>query len=260
MFWKVDRKENEELDKELKEAIKNNEQTIKNNDFDVNNEKDAEQIIGRTVYPTDGTVKDYSSKYTFTHKLLKYSFMQPLIDLFMKKYRHNMVKELPKTYEFEKLNMFNDAYERALVTWNTYYRSIDNGKLKSKEDIEKSMTDNASERLRFAKEAYMTINANDTAYLEFHNMLMYELAKEFHKLDSHHLLYIDKVINDVKYFVLVDKFTPETKVLAKHLVDGYVRAAELVKKDDGSIELNVWDKAMPNFVKNTDLPIVEEHK
>jgi hypothetical protein len=83
---------------------------------------------------------------------------------------------------------------------------------------------------------------------------MYELANQCKKLEPHHLLYIDQNINDVKYFILVDRFTPETKELAKHLVDGYIRAAEVVTNPDGTVELKVWDSRMPSFVKNTDLP------
>lgn len=246
--WKITKEETDEIEKDIKNNLDG--KTWK---FTETNDNSEELRIGRNVYANDGTAKDFNTKFTFTHRLFKYSMLLPAMELFRKKYRKNMMKEVPDKPEYDKLAMLDRAYENALKSWCDYYLGrYQDGKITEKPYDYK--TDLACERLRFLKEAYITVLANDTAYLEFHNMLMLELAKEFHNLSPHHQLYVDTNINDVKYFLPVDKFTPETRQLARHLVDGYIRYAEVVKNDDGTIELKIWDQKMPSFVKNTDLP------
>jgi hypothetical protein len=246
--WKISKEDTDEIEQEIKNNLDS-----KQWKFTETNSNDENLKIGRNVYANDGSAKDFNTKFTFTHRLFKYSMLLPAMELFRKKYRKNMLKEVPDKPEYDKLKMLDVAFERALQSWCTYYLGkYENGAVRDHTIDYK--TDLACERLRFLKEAYITVLANDTAYLEFHNMLMYELAKEFHNLEPHHQLYVNTNINDVKYFLPVDRFTPETRQLARHLVDGYIRYAEVKKKEDGNIELVIWDEKMPSFVKNTDLP------
>ena len=256
--WTVEKDDIKQMEEEIKNNLTHanglNNNLIERNKKDEIAKDGSDMNIGRTIYPTNGTVKDYNAKYTYTHRLLKYSFITPLLNIFMKKYKDKTVKELPDKYEFQKMNAFNRAYNQALIDWNERYRCLDDKKIKSKEEIEKLMNDKPTEYLRFMKEMVLTICSNDTAYLEFFNMMMLNIKKEMEFIDTQHLMFTDKNINDPKYFLLVDKMTPETIELARKLVNGHIRCVEVVKNETGEVELKVWENEMPRFVKNTDLP------
>lgn len=243
--WNLNKEDVKDIEKDIKSAL---------NGTDFTDKEDENGFIGQTIYPNNGTLDDCKSKYRFTHRFLKYSMAVPLLNVFMKKYRDKTIKELPDLPQYKKLNAFNKAYDKSIRDWNTYYQSINEGKIASKEEIDKKYDDRAAEYLKFMKEVTLTICANDTAYLEFMNILMLNLKKELEFVDNQHLFYIDKNMNEPTYFLVMNQFPPENRILAKKLVDGYVRCAEIVKKEDGNVELKVWENEMPRFVKSTDLP------
>ena len=63
--------------------------------------------------------------------------------------------------------------------------------------------------LRLMKELVLTLCRNDSAYLEFLNVLMYSLTMRMNKeypSSVDHLLYTNQGINDVKYFMILNSF------------------------------------------------------
>lgn len=224
------------------EALKPSEQDkkIRNNLYNLKEEGDNSKE----------TVKEYKDKLNFVHNILKGRLLNKIIHFFMAKHRDKLVKTLPDKYQFEKLNAFNRAFEGALNDWGDYYRRYHNGKVQPAP----SNHDSAADKLRFVKEVYLTVCSQDSAYMEFHNMLMYHMVKEMKGIPGEHLMYIDSGVSDVKYFLPVANWhTEEDKQLATMLIDGNIRCQEVVKNVDGTLDFKLYMNKQPKFVKNTNL-------
>ena len=246
---------------ETKEILDNMiEEQEGNEDYVPVKEEDRDKVIGKTIYSLnkkDETVKGFSESSTFVHKILKHSFLTVILDKFLKKYEPRLIDSLPDEYHFDKLNRFNRAYLKTLDDWSYRYQSINNSELKTKNECDELFKDNSEGRLNIMRKAYLTVCSQDSAYLEFHNMMMMNLKKELADMDMNHLLYIDNTIHDPKYFIsLTDpaKWTPEIQQLAKALVDNNIRCAEMIKNPDGTVYYKILTDSMPSFVKNTDMP------
>jgi hypothetical protein len=257
----------EDTDEITKEIIYHEEDVAVN--FLNEMEKDNDEIIGVQLYNTDGTVKDHLENQRFVHKILKNGFISALMNKFMKKYRDKLMKTVPEGYQFEDLKIFKEAYDDAVKDWCYKYQFIEKDekdiakavsnpaypnlilpKPKSKEEADKHYLDVVNGRLGFMGEAYLTICANDSAYMEFNSILLRCLQKRLKTLNPEHLLYIDSNINDPKYFIPVANWSPEVAMLARQLMGNNIRFVELVTNPDGSTGFKIDFNKIPNFVKN----------
>lgn len=154
---------------------------------------------GRTIY--NNVERFHGERMTFVHRRLKMLFVKPVILFCEWLFKGKLTSELSDNYQYVKLKVFDEAFEEALNKWNTLYRPHAYGKYKKPETF---TDDHATKMLRFIKQVYKTINANDTAYLEFHNFLMDELNAGMKNVNKNHVLYTDKNINDNRYFYVTD--------------------------------------------------------
>lgn len=238
-------------------------------DYSKRFDKDSDKVIGKNLYPNDGTVGDHGAKSTFVHKILKNSFLDNIMLHFMKKHRDKLLKQVPDGYQFDDLRLFKEAYDDAIKEWCYKYQYMEKNekgeakgitnpdypgvilpKPKELDEAKKHHDLIKDGRLGFMGEAYITVCANDSAYMEFHSFMMRSLQKRLKNLDPEHLLYIDSTINDPKYFIPVAVWTEEEKFLARQLMANNIRFVEIITLDDGSTSYKIDFKKIPNFVKN----------
>jgi len=170
--------------------------------------------------------KNFGQRLTFVHRHLKQLFLNPVIMLLEWWYGPKLTKELPDEYHLKKVKIFDESFEDALKVWSTQYQPHAYGKYN---DPKKYVESGSVKRLRLIKNMYKTVIANDTAYLEFHNILMLELRKNMDRESDKHLFYTSTYVDDPRYFIITGQFPPEQKMVADALVNGNLKV-EQVKK------------------------------
>jgi hypothetical protein len=178
----------------MKEIIKHYYRTLKNKK---DNNFTHLKFKGRNIY----NMRDFGKEMTFVHRKLKKLFLVPII-MFCEWYFKGKLKiGVDDSYQFRKVKVFDECFEKALINWNTLYRPH---AYVEKRDSKIMMVDGATKRLRFIKELYCNVVCNDTAYLEFHNFLMDEVSKGMREVDKDHVLYTSNSVVDNRYFIFTD--------------------------------------------------------
>ena len=262
----------EEMTEEIS-RMEDEEDNSLNRNFEIAYKKDRDAHIGINIYPNDGSVKDFSEKSTFVHKILKSSFIDVLLKKFMKSHRDKLLKTVPEGYQFEDLKLFKESYDEALKEWCYKYQFVykdEKGqavgiinpefpgmilaKPKCAEELKKCYEETKEGRLGFAGEAYVTLCAFDSAYLEFNSFLMRALQKRLKNLNPEHLLYMDTNINDPKYFIPIGVWDDSVMPLIRQLMAGNIRFVEILTSEDGNVTFKVDFKKIPSFVRKENLP------
>lgn len=175
----------------------------------VKENKDAK--LERNVYCEDGTMNDYAKKQDRIHMWFKHLIVYPASSFITKFLGKYLSKDVSDASQFKELKIFSDTYDKTIVQWNDIFsqqsvaKETDIKKIKSA--LEKMHDTQYIKILKNMKYLLITLCQNDTAYLEFINMLLFNLTIEMNKNHNpkhNHLLYTSKSISDVYYFVLKD--------------------------------------------------------
>lgn len=170
------------------------------------NEEILEREIGWNIYGAKGTWKDFQTRYNRYHHWFKYRFFHPLLYVAKKLIGRWLVKELPTAPEYEKLKIFNIAYDKAMSDLHYVFLWEVHGKKHcTKEEWEKRYPlSKHYDWLDTLRRFYNTNQCNDTAYLFFHDALMMHITNEMNKRYQGtygEILYTSKGVNDISYYV-----------------------------------------------------------
>ena len=170
------------------------------------------------VYDYKGTRSEFAKKETRIHRLFKWGIIAPAIKIAQKIVGKHLTKEIPNKPQFRELLLFDKAYEKTIEDWNWFFRiNVRNDKDSMNKKIKlyhRFMKSPATKLLRSMKQLLLTVLTNDTAYMEFMNMLLFNINREMSNAEdnsSSHLMYISKFINDKKYFMIKEKEVVEAK-------------------------------------------------
>jgi len=157
------------------------------------------------VYEAGPTMGEYVKQMFQIHIRFKKWIVYPFIWFCQRVIGKYLVKDVPKTPHFKNLRIFNEAMEESFKDWCWYYQCYKyKGQEVKEEDFEKCMNSDPIPMLRSMKEFLLTVVKNDTAYIEFMNFLMFNIAKkmgEEYPSDPIHITYSSNNISDVTYFI-----------------------------------------------------------
>lgn len=167
-----------------------------------------QHIHGMNIYDAGPTMQDYVKQHRRIHEIFKYMFFMPGISLCKWVLGRYLVKEIPKDkLQFKNLRIFEEAYDKSVYDWCDKILSMDRNDTEP-ENIklirDQHLNGRAARNMRDMKQIMLTVVKNDTAYLEFFNILMFNLTiamNREHPEQAQHLAYHGSAINDVKYFV-----------------------------------------------------------
>lgn len=152
----------------------------------------------------------YAKKFLLVHFFLKYRVLNPLLSIFDSIFDYIKIKKIPNNPHNYMVKTFDKAFNQACRDWFKFYTQGGRLNGKTKSVITKAVNQTgAVKRLKSIKEWYLTVILMDQAYKEFHNMLMFNLAKEMQKQFKgktvNHLIYSEKIVDDVNYFRLFNQ-------------------------------------------------------
>lgn len=184
--------------------------------------------MGHHIYKVkpNETYEEHVKHFSWIHYALKGKFIIPTLWIANKYLKKQFDKQIPDVWYNKNLKIFDKAFDDSVFTW--YKRFILNldgvipeKELPSEEEIKKMMLKHtSSQELLVMKNLMITIIQNDTAYREFFNVLMFEIALGMQKQyggkgHPHHLLFLEDNICSPKYFMLgktiTGTSTPEKK-------------------------------------------------
>lgn len=218
-------------------------QTIFNKDPAYKELKKNKEKIKPNIYENNITMGQHVKRFHVIHSVFKYRFLVPFIRLGNKLLGKHIItgKQIPKESHNRNILILDKAFEEAIDKWYIYYlRNSDNpATRKSKRHMLKEAKKN--EILRSMKNYIITMYMYDTAYREFTNILMHEIALHMVREYSRppytgktgHLFFTTDIY-DPHYYVLekalrynVDLSVQETEKL---LQDYYLYHPKKVKK------------------------------
>lgn len=186
---------------------------------------DLDDVPSITIYaePSRVSLRSYVKFHDWVHNILKARVVLPLIHLFDFLFGSKLVKDssqIPDLYQFRNLRLFDLAFDRTCLKWEEYFH-VQYPDIQSRLRLDwrflLNCHKNFKPELGLLKRIYLTITKNDTAYLEFHNILMFELASvmnEYYENKPHeHILYTAHHINDIRYFLITGDILPEHQSL-----------------------------------------------
>jgi len=171
------------------------------------------------------------------HYIYKYKFFVPILMLGRKILNGIIVKKIPKKPHNINLWVFDKAYEKAIEKWFIYYKRNHGPANKRKTRAQMIKASKKERYLRTLKELSNTLFMYDTAYREFMNILMHEIAhnmiKEYSKPAytkdgkqiTGHLFYTTDIY-EVNYFVL-------EKAMRYHIDLAVVNSESMLKQQEG---------------------------
>jgi len=202
------------------------------------------------------TFKEHIKKFNFFHYAFKEFTLVPLVLLFKRWFGKYMIGKVPKGYHNKSIKIFDEEFEKSIKEWTFRFLCGDSTKKQKKQTKIKSwFTGQSQVVLRTLKELVLTGILHDTAYREFFVILLHNLAngmqKEYSGKEVCHIMYTNKSVYDVRYFVawtmneLKQIKTPEE---AQVIIDK-------AKKDGLPIGLQVTQ--MCKFCGNPIKPVVD---
>lgn len=191
--------------------------------------KKVKKKIKTNIYG-DQEATQHIKKFHLIHYVFKYKYFMPLIRLGKKLIGKALVKKIPPHNCNRNIIIFDKAYEESIKKWNLLYlrNSGDPKNRKSYRKIMKEIKDPKSpsnQTLRDMKEMVNTMYLYDTAYREFMNILMHEIA---HGMTNHYKdhpegktghLFFTTDIYETNYYVL-EKMMEYNVKLGVHDVSG----------------------------------------
>lgn len=189
------------------------------------------KLIGENIYGGKTTVKDYVKCQNRVHRWFKYKIFYPvfhLVKLFFGKY---IVTRVPNKRWYRNMRVFDKAYEQTLSDLCWINSKPGDGHEKEYDGMRKSA---GIKMLRDIKNIYLTLIKNDTYYFEMHNILMFNITREMHKIYGNdarveHLFYADKSINDPRYFTLTGELNPVLRAQLMNILNSNGVKIKMVK-------------------------------
>lgn len=194
--------------------------------------KDNNDELIKNIYNEGMTTGEHIKKFHVIHYVFKYKYLVPLIRLGNKLLGKHIIKTIPQKDENRNILIFDKAFEKSLNLWYTRY--LRNTGPPEQRGTEEQWLKNAkgNEELRSLKNYVITMYLYDTAYREFMNILLHELAKEMcseytkpeykDKKTGH--LFFTTDIYDVHYYILEKAIRYQTEiglVETKKLLEDY---------------------------------------
>lgn len=192
------------------------------------------RIVPWTIYGENLNIRDFVKDFVNLNKNWKKRLLVPLVLIAKIIMPKRMLTRKPnKNNPYHKnLKAFDKAYSKSIDDWIKYFIVYTNMQLKdnkAKEEAIKKYANNSKSPkvLRGMWDMARTIIANDTAYLEFFNILMYNTYKEMQniykdKSEINHLLYNSKRIDDINYYILANQVNSDNKLILKINEDGEI--------------------------------------
>jgi len=172
------------------------------------NKNTGKEPMRENVYDCGPTLGEYVKCMNVVHKF-KYLVAVPAICFFKWILGKHLVTKVPDKFQFINLAIFDKAFDKAAYDWS--YSVIPSSRREDPKPTRKFAVNyfkNAQPKmLRDMKDLLKTIVKNDTAYLEFFNLLMFNISIEMgkhHGENAQHLLFNHRRIDDVTYFIAVN--------------------------------------------------------
>lgn len=178
------------------------------------------------IYNKGMTFKEHNKKFHRIHFIFKYKFLVPLLRLGKKLLGKHLITKIPNKNHNRNLIIFNKAYDIAMKKWVLYYlrNTGDEKTRQSRKKCLKTVKTLRADSLGIMRDMIVTMYLYDTAYREFTNILLHEIAigmtKEYTQekykqqdLTYHtgHLFFTTDVY-DVNYYVLEKQVQYTVKV------------------------------------------------
>jgi hypothetical protein len=158
------------------------------------------------------TESQHQKRFHLIHFVFKYKFAVPLIFLAKKILNKHLVKKIPKGSHNTNIRLFNKSYDNAVNKWVELF-------LRNQGDVSTRMTKRQCNKrarndayLPVLKEIINTLYIHDTAYREFVNILMHEIA---HDMVKHYSKYPNKKTGHL--FFSTDMYEVNYYLLEKRL-------------------------------------------
>lgn len=167
-----------------------------------------DKFLSENIYSFEGTVKDFVKKENRLHNWFKYKFLSPFVfiaeKVISKKY---IVTNIPDKRQYRNLKIFEKSFKESVRQWNELFLSrVGTGHKRESWSLKGYLRMRCNRMLLTMMRVYVTFTMNDTAYLEMHNILMFNITKNMSKTYGdkyNHLFYTSKSVNDVSYFTAV---------------------------------------------------------
>jgi hypothetical protein len=191
------------------------------------NAKSIPKILPWTIY-NERSTQTFAQRFIFFHYFLKYRIIVPLLNITRWFIDRKMCKFNIPSYNYNRnIRVFNEAFIDAKKVWVEKW-----GKHTSHQGYTKKQLWKAYERslelVDTAFEGYMRLCLQDTAYREFHNILMHKIAKkmlnEYKDKKPYHVFYNSHSINDMKWLITVNALEDaDTIIHTKHNTKAYAK-------------------------------------
>jgi len=179
----------------------------RNKAFDTD-KKNYDKFMTDNIYSFEGTIGDFVKKENRLHNWFKYRFLSPFVfiaeKIISKKY---LVKKVPNKRQYRNLKIFEKSFKESVRQWNELFLSrVGTGDKREGFSLKGYLRMRCNRMLLTMMRVYVTFTMNDTAYLEMHNILMFNITKNMSKEYGeryNHLFYTSKNVNDIAYFTAI---------------------------------------------------------
>lgn len=197
---------NNSLIRDITDSLKRSRQSIAVKECEKLPYKD--HPIHKNIYDTKGTVMEHSKSFDAVHLGLKYRLWVPFLFVAERVVDKRLRKDISAEKYNENLRIFNDSFEKSINDWGwLFLRNLSKNPSGDRKEWKEYMLKNSSARLlRTAKDSALTLALYDTAYREFLNIWMHNVARmmlnEYEGRVVNHYFYTASDIYDVRYFYL----------------------------------------------------------
>lgn len=167
----------------------------------------SQQAMMWNIYSPGATVGEHCKRWNWVHYFFKYKLFVPFLLVIERTVARKLQTTVPKDVHNKNLIIFNDSFERSIDEWGwLFLRNIGrNQAVKQDEKMWKNYKRNGGGRLlRVMKDSVLTVAQQDTAYREFLNIWMHNMAqdmiREYGGKHVAHLFYTREDIYDVHYY------------------------------------------------------------
>jgi len=179
--------------------------------------KNSKKVCHGNIYghKTEG---ELVRTFNIVHTFFKCRFVLPLLlvgEYIFRKSDELKYIDLP---QHKNIKLFNKSYDETIEVWVREFlkATYDKKNEWTEKDIQhKLKNDHSIKSLRIMKKLMLMMCQNDTAYLEFYNILSHRITKnmcEYYKDKStDHVFYTSKTINDFRYFAITNAINGDTK-------------------------------------------------
>lgn len=173
-----------------------------------------DNVLGWNLYEAE-TKGEFNRKFHFFHYVLKYKIVVPTLKIF-KRWIDNKLGEfsIPNRPYNKNIFIFEDAYEEAKDIWTKKY--FCGGDKTVYETKGKQLDKNKELMDTIIKDGYMRLAIQDSAYREFHNVLMHCIADKMMKAYGgrkiRHVFYGADNVYDVGWYMMTNYFDADVKL------------------------------------------------